>query len=95
MWLWDLAVGGYEDGGALPLCDVVRNEKVTSTNDPLVQNEDVLHYPWNLIILIQSHYAQEFFPKINHHLTNQRLPLPSSVEIMRAAAGCLNQDLQD
>jgi hypothetical protein len=24
-----LAVGGYEDGGALPLCDVVRNEKVT------------------------------------------------------------------
>ena len=24
-----LAVGCYEDGGALPLCDVVRNEKVT------------------------------------------------------------------
>jgi len=24
----NLAVEGYEDGGAMPLCDVVRNEKV-------------------------------------------------------------------
>jgi len=45
--------------------------------------------------VIQNQYAKEFFPKSNHHLPTQRLPLQSSLEIMHAAAGFLNQDFQD
>ena len=37
--LEDLAVGCYEDGWALPLFDVVRNEKVTIYESPLHPNQ--------------------------------------------------------
>jgi hypothetical protein len=47
MEMGDLTVGDYEDGGAMPLCDVVGNEKVTSTNDHYTQTEDILCNPRN------------------------------------------------
>ena len=81
------------------LCPWQFIRKNTSTNKHYIQNENVLFNPWNpdsKLFTGNNRKKQTCPPIYIRH--PQGLPLlgtQSSLEIMRAAANCLNQDLRD